>query len=178
MMRIVFPAHVDEMGRLHEASAIHAVVAPGEWRATASGPSPVRNALAAAPQMIERVETAGTHGDVPTATDPDLPDPGAVAAARMRAADPLARIKADVQQRLRVSSSPARSRPSALRKDGAPALQASAGEASIPGQEKAASPNLVEQRSAIGQASLEEPKAASPAPADAGLFPAFAREGE
>ncbi|AMK26059.1 MULTISPECIES: hypothetical protein [Sphingobium] len=93
VLRIIFPAHVDEQGRLHEASAIHAVVADGEWRAASPGPFPLRNALSAAPLMPG-------PPDVPDGADRQLPDPDAVAAARARAADPVARIKADVARRL------------------------------------------------------------------------------
>ncbi|UZW58087.1 TraV family lipoprotein (plasmid) [Sphingobium sp. JS3065] len=100
VMRIVFPAYIDEQGRLHEASAIHAVVAPGEWQAVAAEASPARNALAAAPQMQERANAARTGNPSELEVDPHLPHPDAVAAARRRGADPIAQIKADVQRRL------------------------------------------------------------------------------
>src|SRR3546814_18346115 len=32
VLRIVFQPYIDERGRLHETSAIHAVVASGEWQ--------------------------------------------------------------------------------------------------------------------------------------------------
>lgn len=31
VLRIMFPAYIDDRGRLHEASAVHAVVADGDW---------------------------------------------------------------------------------------------------------------------------------------------------
>lgn len=100
VMRIVFPAHIDEQGRLHEASAIHAVVAPGEWQAIAADASPARNALAAAPQMQERADATRAVEPSGSAVDPHLPDSDAVVAARRRGVNPIARIKADVQRRL------------------------------------------------------------------------------
>lgn len=112
VMRIVFPAFIDEGGRLHEASAIRTVVAQGEWQ---SAPEPQeavlpRNALSAAPQMQSLADAVAR--DEPTlAVDPDLPTPAAVEAARARKADPVSAIKADVGRRLvegaRTSSSPA-----------------------------------------------------------------------
>ncbi|KXU30834.1 MULTISPECIES: hypothetical protein [Sphingobium] len=101
LMRIVFPAFIDEGGRLHEASAIRAVVAQGEWQ---SAPEPQeavlpRNAFSAAPQMQSLAE-AVTTTEPPLAVDPDLPTPAAVEAARARKADPVAAIKADVARRL------------------------------------------------------------------------------
>lgn len=100
VMRIVFPAYIDEQGRLHEASAIHAVVAPGEWQAVAAEASPARNALAAAPQMQEHANASRTGDPSEPEVDPHLPDPDTVAAARRRGVNPIAQIKADVQRRL------------------------------------------------------------------------------
>lgn len=100
VMRIVFPAYIDEQGRLHEASAIHAVVAPGEWQAIAAEASPARNALAAAPQMQEHANASRTGDPSEPEVDPHLPGPDAVAAARRRGVNPIAQIKADVQRRL------------------------------------------------------------------------------
>ncbi|WP_323810819.1 hypothetical protein [Sphingobium baderi] len=93
VLRIIFPAHVDEQGRLHEASAVHAVVADGEWRQGSPDPLPMRNALSAAPLMPSLAKALAGG-------DPHLPDPAAVAAARARAADPVEEIKAEVARRL------------------------------------------------------------------------------
>lgn len=136
VLRIIFPAHVDEQGRLHEASAIHAVVADGEWRAASSGPLPLRNALSAAPLMPGPV-------DVVDGGAPQLPDPDAVAAARARAADPVARIKADVARRL--------ARPAKRGEDGAaPGAQLDA--AATPGAGQRPDPERVPVRAALSGA--------------------------
>ncbi|WP_240334386.1 TraV family lipoprotein [Sphingobium estronivorans] len=104
VMRVVFPAYIDERGRLHEASAVHAVVAQGEWQSAraSSEPAPTRNALAAAPNMPNLSE-AVDRADTPLAVDPTLLTPAAVEAARARKADPVGAIKSDVARRLAAS---------------------------------------------------------------------------
>lgn len=110
VLRIVFQPYIDERGRLHEASAVHAVVASGEWQQQALGQvsAPVRRTAAATPDMTETLADAVDRVD-PALTglgafDPDAPDPAAVAAARARKADPapdpVSAIKADVRARL------------------------------------------------------------------------------
>jgi len=106
VLRIVFQPYIDERGRLHEASAVHAVVQSGEWQQLAIAsvtPIPDRNAafLRATPESLaEAVDRADPAvGDV-APIDPNLPDPAVVAAARARGADPVAAIKADVAARL------------------------------------------------------------------------------
>lgn len=104
VLRIVFQPYIDEQGRLHEASAIHAVVQAGEWQqqtlATATA-IPDRNAQAAAPAAVSLSDAVDRADGVDvSAIDPDLPDPAAVAAARARASDPVAAIKSDVAARL------------------------------------------------------------------------------
>lgn len=101
VMRIVFPSFIDERGRLHEASAVHAVVAEGEWQNAigTSDPSPARNALAAAPQMQSLAEAAD-QAEPPLPVDPNLPTPAAVEVARALKPDPVTDIKADVARRL------------------------------------------------------------------------------
>lgn len=106
VLRIVFQPYIDERGRLHEASAVHAVVQTGEWqqRALASAtPIPDRNAamMSAAPESLaEAVERADPAIADVAAIDPNLPDPAVVAAARARGVDPVAAIKTDVAARL------------------------------------------------------------------------------
>lgn len=109
VMRIVFPAYVDGRGRLHEASAIHAVVAEGEWQSAAGAgeQAPARNALAAAPQMPSLAETVD-QAEGAQAVDPTLPTPVGVEAARARKADPVATIKADVARHLAATRRDAR----------------------------------------------------------------------
>jgi len=106
VLRIVFQPYIDEQGRLHEASAIHAVVQSGEWRqqALASATAiPDRNARATVPAPIslaEAVDRADLANAEVAAIDPNLPDPAAIAAARARAADPVGAIKSEVAARL------------------------------------------------------------------------------
>lgn len=110
VLRIVFPAQIDAAGRLHEQSAVHAVVEQGEWsQALAS------NAVASTPDQV----AAATGGDTllaaveraepPTIAyvDPDLPSDAAVAAARVEGAgqgavvpDPIGDIKDEVARKL------------------------------------------------------------------------------
>lgn len=59
VLRIVFQPYIDAQGRLHEASAIHAVVQSGEWQqqALASATAiPDRNARAMVPAPISLAE--------------------------------------------------------------------------------------------------------------------------
>lgn len=106
VLRIVFQPYIDERGRLHEASAVHAVVARGEWQqqalATAT-PIPDQNAVATLERpktLAEAVDRADPPDAVVASIDPNLPDPAVVAAARARKADPVEAIKADVASRL------------------------------------------------------------------------------
>ncbi|HEX7781961.1 MAG TPA: TraV family lipoprotein [Sphingobium sp.] len=124
VLRIVFQPYIDERGRLHEMSAVHAVVQSGEWQQQSLASAtviPDRNAstMRAMPESlaeaVDRVDPAIV--DV-AAIDPDLPDPAMVVAARARSADPVAAIKSDVAARLA---------PKAGRKASAPAPTAERG---------------------------------------------------
>ena len=143
VLRIVFPAHIDERGRLHETSAVHAVVSEGEWLTwTDAAAAPGRNAMTAAPEMPSLAQALASNEAAPPELDPNLPDPAIVAAARARKADPVAAIKADVAGRLKpppraADASPAQSgkaesaqaAPPAVRPTvRAPSFPASAGE--------------------------------------------------
>nr|WP_245405836.1 TraV family lipoprotein [Sphingobium sp. Sx8-8] len=137
VMRIVFSAFIDERGRLHEASAIHAVVAQGEWQSAAvNDPAPTRNALAAAPEMPSLAE----------AVDPTLPTLAAVEAARARKGDPVATIKSDVARRL-----------AAPRRDARPAAASAIGKAT-------ATPTLVQEGTGTPAPDAKPPLATPPAP--------------
>ncbi|KFG90813.1 Type IV conjugative transfer system lipo family protein [Sphingobium herbicidovorans NBRC 16415] len=105
VLRIVFPAHIDARGRLHEASAVHAVVSQGEWlTSTDDNAAPTRNAMSAAPDMPSLAEALASKKEAaPLEVDPNLPDPALVSAARARKADPVAAIKAEVSERLKPS---------------------------------------------------------------------------
>jgi conjugal transfer pilus assembly protein TraV len=106
VLRIVFQPYIDEQGRLHEASAIHAVVQSGEWQQQALAATtaiPDRNARAIMPapeSLAEAVDRADPAIAEVAAVDPDLPDPAAIAAARARATDRVGAIKSEVAARL------------------------------------------------------------------------------
>jgi conjugal transfer pilus assembly protein TraV len=136
VLRIVFQPYVDGYGRLHEASAVHAVVQTGEWREQAQRdasviPSDREMAMADPPASLsDALDRAEANLGV-AGLDPNMPDPAVVAAARARRNDPIGAIKADVAARVRpprdshhatlpqASASP----PPATRTIGAPATQ-------------------------------------------------------
>ncbi|WP_138984500.1 TraV family lipoprotein [Sphingobium yanoikuyae] len=105
VLRIVFQPYIDDRGRLHEASAVRAVV-QSEWQAQAlADATPIPDKNSAGPQSAEMSLSDAVDRAAPgvvdvAAFDPNLPDPAIVAAARARAVDPIAEIKADVAKRL------------------------------------------------------------------------------
>lgn len=102
VLRIMFPAYIDDLGRLHEASAIHTVVESGDW--VPAGNSPSVAAAHAAPASHSPTGLAGAAlaapalslGTAPAADDPDAPTPEQVAAARARKAVSVEQIRAQV----------------------------------------------------------------------------------
>ena len=120
VLRIVFPAQIDGAGRLHEQTAVHAVVERGEWqRALAS------NAVATTPAQVQaatggdKLLAAVDRADPPfmeesATADPDMPTAAAVAAARVQA-DPVGDIKDQVARRLLKAPRRLLVSPSALR---------------------------------------------------------------
>jgi len=106
VLRIVFQPYIDDRGRLHEASAVHAVVQSGEWQQQALANAtliPDHNAMAseATPSSLaDAVDRAELVNSQSGGLDPDLPDPAVVAAARARRADPVKAIQDDVAARL------------------------------------------------------------------------------
>jgi len=121
VLRIVFPAQIDGAGRLHEQTAVHAVVERGEWqRALAS------NAVATTPEQVQAATGGDTllaavdRADPPvvmedsSVADPDMPSAAAVAAARVQA-DPVGDIKDQVARRLSKAPRRLSVSPSALR---------------------------------------------------------------
>jgi conjugal transfer pilus assembly protein TraV len=105
VLRIVFPAQIDAAGRLHEQTAVHAVVERGDWQqaladnAVATTPAQVRAATGGDTLLaaIDRADQPVADGD--TGVDPDMPSAAAVAAARAQA-DPMGDIKDQVARRL------------------------------------------------------------------------------
>jgi conjugal transfer pilus assembly protein TraV len=121
VLRIVFPAQIDGAGRLHEQTAVHAVVERGEWqRALAS------NVVATTPAQVQAATGGDTllaavdRADPPivmensSVADPDMPSAAAVAAARVQA-DPVGDIKDQVARRLSKTPRRLSVSPSALR---------------------------------------------------------------
>jgi conjugal transfer pilus assembly protein TraV len=121
VLRIIFPAQIDAAGRLHEQTAVHAVVERGEWQQALAS-----NAVATTPAQV-RAATGGDnllaaidHADQPqiasedAAVDPDTPSAAAIAAARAQA-DPVGDIKDQVARRLSKTPRRLSVSPSALR---------------------------------------------------------------
>lgn len=97
VLRIVFQPYIDEHGRLHEATAVHAVVASGDWQrrfastpANALAPSAITGSISLA-DAVERADPSRISRALATG---DLPAPEAIAAARARKADPRTAIRA------------------------------------------------------------------------------------
>ncbi len=106
VLRIIFPAQIDAAGRLHEQTAVHAVVERGDWQqalagnAVATTPAQVRAATGGDTLLaaVDRADQALVANDE-AAVDPDMPSAAAVAAARVQA-DPVGDIKDQVARRL------------------------------------------------------------------------------
>jgi len=105
VLRIVFQPYIDGRGRLHEASAVRAVVARGDWQdgfpATASakpelGASSPPGVPGAgdAPSLAAAVDYVDPPLEAGPRVDPNLPDPAVVAAARARGAQSATAAKA------------------------------------------------------------------------------------
>jgi len=106
VLRIVFPAQIDAAGRLHEQTAVHAVVEQGDWQQALAG-----SAVATTPEQVASATGGDTllaaleRSEPPVAdiaaVDPDMPTDAAVQAARARSAvDPVGDIKDQVARRL------------------------------------------------------------------------------
>lgn len=106
VLRIVFPAQIDAAGRLHEQTAVHAVVERGDWQhalassAVATTPAQVR-AATGGDTLLAAIDRADQPlvADDDAGIDPDMPTAAAVAAARAQA-DPVGDIKDQVARRL------------------------------------------------------------------------------
>ncbi|WP_267381465.1 conjugal transfer protein TraV [Sphingomonas sp. GC_Shp_6] len=120
VLRIVFPAQIDGAGRLHEQTAVHAVVEQGDWRQASA-----ENLVATSREQVasvtggETLLAAVVRGDPPITDDvqPDanMPTPAAVAAARAKgtasrqaSADPIGDIKDQVARRVSAHPRPQR----------------------------------------------------------------------
>ncbi len=158
VLRIVFPAQIDASGRLHEQTAVHAVVERGEWSEALAGNAVAGTAeeVAAAAgrdTLLAAVERAETPIIETLAVDPDLPTPEAVAMARaqgnggeVQSSDPVGDIKDQVARNL---TTPRRTRAAS----------------STPKPQRQAQPKPVAQALATQPAPATPLSSASPAPA-------------
>lgn len=110
VLRIVFPAHIDAAGRLHEQTAVHAVVDAGDWRQAAAGDVVATSSAQVAEAtggttLLAAVESADAVLPTPGVEDPDLPSAAVIDAARAArangrngaaTADPIGAIKHEV----------------------------------------------------------------------------------
>ena len=168
VLRIVFPAQIDAAGRLHEQTAVHAVVERGDWQraladnAVATTPAEVRAATGGDTLLaaIDRVDQS-VMVDGEAVADPDMPTVAAVAAARAQA-DPVGDIKDQVARRL--SKAPRRLpvMPSALRTP--PTVTYSAPAAAASSQTNRSAPIASTAPARVGAISPSKPLP-SPAPA-------------
>lgn len=202
VLRIVFQPYIDYRGRLHEASAVHAVVAQGEWQQQAllQASLPPRRTAAAASALPESLADAVDRVDPPVdgfaAADPNAPDPAAVTAARARkpdaAPDPISAIKADVRTRLApraqaasgsgtaaaLSHSPPAAAssvlppPSGASTGGSPEIKAPAPAASVVGTEAAARVKADPRYQAIANGAAKDARGAAAAQSGAQAPPA------
>jgi len=99
VLRIVFMPYVDDRGRLHEASAVHAVVSQSEWKQQAIASATPLPVAGKGPTLAEAVDQASLAYDY-AAIDPNLPDSAVAAAARKNGPDPIAQLKAEVAGKL------------------------------------------------------------------------------
>lgn len=112
VLRIVFPAQVDAAGRLHEQTAVHAVVQESEWQQTmaasavATSPRDVAAAIGS-DTLLAAVERADPPVTDAADTGAAVPTQAAVAAARAQpvktqvaVSDPVGDIKDQVSRRL------------------------------------------------------------------------------
>lgn len=166
VLRIVFPAQIDASGRLHEQTAVHAVVERGEWSEALAGnvvAGTAEEVAAAAGRdtLLAAVERAEPPMIETLAVDPDLPTPEAVAMARaqgnggeVQSSDPVGDIKDQVARNL---TTPRRTR--------------AASSTPKPQRQVAPKPELRLQPKPVAQAPASQPapatplSSASPAPA-------------
>lgn len=120
VLRIVFPSHIDAAGRLHEQTAVHAVVDAGDWRPTAPGQVVAANSapiaeVAGGATLLAALDAAETAMPEPGAIDRDMPSAAAIDAARVNratrparaaSADPIGAIKREVAATLTPSPRP------------------------------------------------------------------------
>lgn len=155
VLRIVFPAQIDASGRLHEQSAVHAVVERGEWAEALAG-----NAVAQTPDevaasagrdtLLAAVERAEPPMIETLAVDPDLPTPEAVAMARaagnggeVQSSDPVGDIKDQVSRTLTTQRRPRAAKPATAK----PVAASTPSPTPLPQPQRQAEPKPVAQAS-------------------------------
>lgn len=152
ILRIVFQPYIDDRGRLHEATAVHAVVATGDWQ-QAFGPMQANARGSGGIIGFVSLADAVDQGDPPQAVDArpsnSLPSADAVAAARASKTDHLGAIKADVSDRLapaatRAPAAAARAKPDPLARAAMDSVARGAAEAGArPGKQGAGAPPVI-----------------------------------
>ncbi|EQB10296.1 TraV family lipoprotein [Novosphingobium lindaniclasticum] len=164
VLRIVFPAQIDASGRLHEQSAVHAVVERGEWAEALAG-----NAVAQSPDevaasagrdtLLAAVERAEPPMIETLAVDPDLPTPEAVAMARaagnggeVQSPDPVGDIKDQVSRTLTTPRRPRAAKPATAKPVAA----------STPSPTPQPQPQRQAEPKPVAQAPASQPAPASP----------------
>lgn len=106
VLRIVFPAHVDDQGRIHEINAVRAAVEGEPWPASPVAlvatlqEAPTTAGVVAPGEPVVFDQAAERLADTVMTSGHDLPSQIAVAAARNRGADPVALIRSEVDRRL------------------------------------------------------------------------------
>lgn len=174
VLRIVFPAQIDASGRLHEQSAVHAVVERGEWAEALAG-----NAVAQTPDevaasagrdtLLAAVERAEPPMIETLAVDPDLPTPEAVAMARaagnggeVQSPDPVGDIKDQVSRTLTTPRRPRAAKPATAK----PVAASTPSPAPLPQPQRQAEPKPV------AQAPASQPAPATPLTSASSATPA------
>ena len=101
VLRIMFPSYIDDLGRLHEASAIHTVVESGDW-VPAGEVAHVPDAISGATPRVA-APLAGTamaapplrHGNTPSAAVAEIP--GQVETESVRPPTSVEEVRAKVE---------------------------------------------------------------------------------
>lgn len=176
VLRIVFPAQIDASGRLHEQSAVHAVVERGEWaealagNAVAQTPDEV-SASAGRDTLLAAVERAEPPMIETLAVDPDLPTPEAVSMARaagnggeVQSPDPVGDIKDQVSRTLTTPRRPRAAKPATAK----PVAASTPSPTPQPQPQRQAEPKPVAQAPASQPAPATPLTSASSAPAAKG----------
>ena len=73
MLKIVFPAHIDEQGVLHDEAVVHAVVEPSGWAVAARGAPSETHRRSAAGAIADQIKAAKARGATALDAVPEAP---------------------------------------------------------------------------------------------------------